>query len=333
MAVVVLTGCSALGIGAPAFDTTALNNTKVQLAMPDVDGNQPMLTVDGTVGGGPNVALLVDTGSPGLRIFANQVGTDQVTQSDTPVQVTYADGTTFTGVQASAPVTFGGLSTNGAINIQLVTSVSCAQGKPNCAGSGGIEKFAKEQSFSGILGIGGQADSIYSPISQLAAGSPASFSITANPSEGSGTITFNNPPQTPLAKYSMPAWTQDRLPNGYPAWATNQAQACWAYNGDQASCLPTAFDTGSPTVFTDRSVPGAPAADGTVPTGTTLGLSAAAGTAPLWTVKAGSTPGRNTIQIEPLAGGNSVNTGISVFRSQLITFDLQSGNVLISKQP
>ena len=332
VATAILGGCSALGLGTPAFDTTSLNNTKVKLAMPEVDGNHPMLTVDGSVASGPNVALLVDTGSPGLRIFADQVGADQVTRTDTPVSVTYADGTTFGGVQASAPVTFGGLSTKGPINIQLVTTVSCAEGKPNCAGASGIGNFAKEQGFSGILGIGGQADTIYSPISQLANGSPASFSIKANPADGSGTITFNNPPQTPLARYSMPEWTQNRLANGYPAWATNQAQACWAYNGSQASCLPTAFDTGSPTVFTDNSVPGAPSANGMAPNGTTLGLSPLAGSPPLWTVKAGSTPGLNTIQIGPITGGNNVNTGISVFRSQLVTFDLQYGNVLISKQ-
>lgn len=326
----VVVGCSAFSLITPEFDTTSVNASPVKLAMPEVDDDRPMLTIDVTVGGGPTVPLLVDTGSPGLRVFANRVGTTDVTRTDTPVDVTFADGTRFVGVEASAPVGFGGLSTKGPINVQLITSVTCSEAKPTCAGAGGIDKFASAQPFDGLFGIGLQASSIYSPISQLAAGSPAAFSITADAKKGTGEIAFNRIPITPLATFGIPAWTQPRMPNGYPAWASNQTEGCWAYGGQPTVCLPTAFDTGSPTLFTDGSAPGAPSLTGPVPTGTSIALSATAAGPPIWSIRAGSTAGRNTVAVDALEGGNNVNSGISIFRSHVVTFDLQDGRVLIS---
>ncbi len=321
-------GCAAFSLLTPDFDTTLTNKT-VALTMPRVDGNRPMLTVDVAVGGASAVPLLIDTGSPGLRIFADKVGGVNVTRTETPVDVKFADGTRFIGVEASAPVSFGGLSTKGAIKIQLITAVGCADGKPSCAGAIGIDKFAAEQPFAGLLGIGLQADAIYSPISQLDSGSPTAISISADPVTGSGVLRFNQLPAAPLATFDMPAWTQPRQPNGYPAWASNQAQACWAYGGQTTRCVPTAFDTGSPTLFTDSSVPGAPQVTGQVPSGTSIALSASAGGPTIWSVRSGETPGRNTVAVESLDGGNNVNSGLSIFRSNAVTFDLQNGKVLI----
>lgn len=329
--VIVLTGCSALHLGAPAFNTSTVNGTQIPMQMPRIDGGHPFITVSTTVAGGAAVPLLVDTGSPGVRVFANKVGSTGITRTDTPVSVTFADGTTFGGVEASAPVSFGGLTTSGPINIQLITAVSCADGHPECAGAGGIKKFADTQAFSGILGLGMQSADIYSPMSQLSGGSPTSFSITSTPAVGTATMTLNSPPTSPIATYSMQAWTEPQLPNGYPAWASNQAQACWAYGGQSSTCVPTAFDTGSPTLFTDGSVAGAPSVTGPVAAGTTLAMTATAGGVPIWSVTAGSTPGKNTVQVESLQGGNNVNTGISVFAGQVVTFDLENGNVLISR--
>ncbi|MFA7267643.1 MAG: hypothetical protein WC054_15135, partial [Candidatus Nanopelagicales bacterium] len=322
-------GCSAFSLITPEFDTSSLNETSVKLSMPKVNGDRPILTAAVTVGGGPEVPLLVDTGSPGVRVFASQVGSD-VTRTDIPVDVTFADGTRFIGIEASAPISFGGLTTKGPITVQLITEVGCAEGKPTCVGAVGLEKFAAEQPFDGLFGIGLQAASIYSPLSQLANGSPATFSVTADPGKASGAITFNQRPTAPAATFDMPAWAQPRMPNGYPAWASNQAQGCWSYGGQPAQCLPTAFDTGSPTLFTDTSVPGVPTALGPVPTDTTIALAATAGGAPVWSVRAGSTPGRNTVAVAPLDGGNNVNSGISLFRAKLVTFDAEHGKVLIT---
>jgi len=60
-------------------------------------------------------------------------------------------------------------------------------------------------------------------------------------------------------------------------------------------------------------------------------LSAEAGGPSIWSLTAGSTPGKNTVQVAPLEGGTSVNSGISIFRSRLVTFDLQNGNIFVSQ--
>ena len=144
-------------------------------------------------------------------------------------------------------------------------------------------------------------------------------------------MTLNSPPASPIATYSMQAWTEPQLPNGYPAWASNQAQACWAYGGQSSTCVPTAFDTGSPTLFTDGSVAGAPRRHRSGGGRNDAGDDCDGGRRSIWSVTAGSTPGKNTVQVESLQGGNNVNTGISVFAGQVVTFDLENGNVLISR--
>lgn len=323
-------GCSALSLLTPDFDTSSVNTSSVKLAMPKIDGNRFMLTVDVSVGGGPATPVLVDTGSPGIRVFADKLGTTEVIRSETPVDVTFADGTRFVGVEATAPVSFGSLTTKGPINIQLITEVGCAAGQPKCAGASGIDAFKVEQPFSGLFGIGTQAGSIYSPISQLQAGSPTSFSVSANPAKGSGAITFNQTPTAPKATFDIPAWPQPRQPNGYPAWDSNAIPACWAYNKAPTECLPTSFDTGSPALITDESVPGAPKTFGVVPRGTEVTLSATAGGPKIWSMRAGSTPGRNTVEVQDLTSPNNVNSGIPIFTSNVVTFDLQNGKLLLS---
>lgn len=312
------------------FTSHELDGVQVQLKMPTVNSEHPLLTVDVAVAGGPVVPLLVDTGSPGLRIFSDQVGADGLVTSATESTATYIDGTTLTGVEAQAPVSIGNVSTAGPITIQLINSVTCEDAQPDCVGSGGIERFASDQSFAGILGIGLMEAPVYSPLMQLAGGPPSTFSIRTTPESSSGTLTFNLTPTNPAAAYSMPAWPEPRLPNNVPAWSSNEAKACWAFAAAAPQCLTTSFDSGSPFILATTIVPGAPSV-GNVAAGVKLLLFPDQKTEPVWVVMAGSAPGVNQMSINtPTNGGSAVNTGLAVFSNLSVTFDISRGQILLS---
>lgn len=324
-------GCSVLDLLIPEFDTSSVNSTVIPLSMPKVNDDHPIATAAVSIAGGPEVPLLVDTGSPGIRVFAGSVGDVGLTRTNKTVDVSFADGTRFVGVEASAPVTVGGLATAGPIKIQLITEVSCVDGKPDCVGAQGTNTFVRDQPFDGLLGISLQANDIYSPISQLSGGSPASYSISIDRRKRNGTLRFNQQPTEVAATFSIPSWMQPRLANGYPAWFSNATNACWSYAPQTTACVPTAFDTGSPTLFTNQEVPGSPSELGPVPAGSTVLLSEQAGSAPVWQVTSGRVPARNLVEVATLDNSNDVNSGLSIFGDYVVTFDLQYGKVILGK--
>lgn len=335
-------GLSGCANGGP-FTSTALDGVVIKLNMPTIDSTRPLLTVDVSVAGGPVVPLLLDTGSAGLRIFANDVGNAGLVASNDQTTATFEDGTTFNGVSAVAPVAIGGIATDGPIALELVKSVSCSGGKPDCVGAAGLEELAKAQHFSGILGVGLAGGAVFSPLIQLTGGPPSTFTIKASPGGGSGTLTFNTTPTDPVATYTMARAPEGDLPNGVPAWASNQTTACWAFAKAQPACVATSFDTGAPFLFATSAVPGAPPV-GKVPDGTTISLYPSDGSAapggsatpgaegakPVWSSTAGDTPGKNQAFVQDTtAGGNAINSGIAIFRSLSLTFDISRGQVLL----
>jgi len=325
----ILTGCGGGGLlGGDPFASEGLDGVQIDLAVPTINGAQPYLTLDVSVGGAKKVPMLVDTASPGVRILKTQLGKGSVTRTSTPVTAEFVDGTTFDGVEASAMMSFGGVATAQPITFQLITKVSCQPQFPTCAGADGLRAYSKAQSFAGIFGIGLYSTPVYSPLSQLAGGAASSFSITSDPKAGSATLTLNTVPSNPVATYSMPRWAEP-LPNGVPAWASNEANACWSFSADPPKCLPTAFDTGSPFVIASEAVPGAPPV-GDVTNGSQLTLFTNGDLQPIWSVVAGKIPGKNKVTITPPEAGEAVNTGGGIFRSRSVTFDSRRGQVLIA---
>ncbi|MEI8080379.1 MAG: DUF3443 family protein [Actinomycetes bacterium] len=327
-----------LGLGActstTPFASTALDGISIKLAMPLINSTRPLLTADVSVAGGPAVPVLVDTGSPGLRIFQGAVGTSGIEMGSDAVNVTFADGTMFNGVQAEATVSIGGVATSSPIAIQVVQSASCSPANPSCIGANGLDSLAKVQHFSGILGIGLGSGAIFSPLMQLAGGPPSSFTIKASPSTGSGTLALNTTPTAPVATFQMARGQDLVLPNGVPAWASDLTTACWAFNKAAPACVPTSFDSGSPYLFASPSIPGAPP-NGQVPKGRTVSLypvgeGGGAGTQAAWTSSAGTTAGLNQMVIQEMpTSGTAINTGIAIFTTVGITFDASRGQVIL----
>ncbi|MEI6624195.1 MAG: DUF3443 family protein [Actinomycetes bacterium] len=338
LAIIVCSTLLGLGVGACSspnpFTSTALNGVEIKLDMPEINSVRPLLTATVSVAGGPKVPVLVDTGSPGLRIFTGGVGTAGIELGTDAVNVTFADGTVFNGVQASAPVTIGDIATSGPIAIQVVQSATCSTTNPSCMGANGLDALAKAQHFSGILGIGLGGGAIFSPLMQLAGGPPSSFAITASPASGSGTLALNVTPQNPVAVYQMVRAPEMTLPNGVPAWSSDLTTACWAFNKATPACVATSFDSGAPYLFASPTIPGAPPMGG-VPKGQNVSLYPVSaqgeiGSQQAWTSTAGDTPGKNQMIIQTMpSGGTSLNTGIAIFTTLGVTFDASRGQVIL----
>lgn len=318
------------GCGVPdPFASSGLGGKAITLDMPIVNGSHPFLIAHVRVAGGPSIPVLVDTGSPGLRVFANRVGKAGLTTEGERESTTYEDGTTFTGSRANAPVAIDNLPTAGPIAIQLVEQVSCSPQSPQCAGSDGLATFARQQGFAGILGIGLMKAPVYSPLVQLEGGPARSFGIQINPSQTSARLALNVSPTAPTGVYPLPPSQDGPLPNGLPAWDSNSAAACWSFGTAAPACAPTSFDTGSPRVLASTRIPGAPG-EGSAPGGTRLTMFTSSGANPVWSLSAGTTPGRDQIVVGKINAGNAVNTGLPLFTSRSVTFDIAGGQVLVS---
>lgn len=317
-------GCISCAAGDP-FTSTALNGKQIPLTTASGKDARPSLLAEVTVAGGPVFEALVDTGSPGLRVFAGKQGSAGLDISQSPITTSFEDGTTFNGVAATAPVTIAGLPSAGPINIQLVESVSCTAAAPACAGAGGMDKLAADQGFSAILGIGLMNAEVFSPLVQLEGGPPATFTLEQT-GTGTGMLTLNVTAVDPTAAFTM-APGADRLPNGVPSWNSNHTSACWSFQPAAPACLATAFDSGSPYIFTSPEVPGSPAVGAGGGSAGKLALYATASdTTPIWSPDASD-------RLEVLAatnGRNSVNTGLSIFADHAITFDIAAGRILLS---
>ncbi|MFZ1853717.1 MAG: hypothetical protein WAU06_02240 [Candidatus Nanopelagicales bacterium] len=202
-------------------------------------------------------------------------------------------------------------------------------GSPHCAGSDGLATFARQQGFAGILGIGLMKAPVYSPLVQLEGGPARSFGIRINPSQTSARLAFNVSPTAPTGAYPLPPSQDGPLPNGLPAWDSNSAAACWSFGTAAPACAPTSFDTGSPRVLASTRIPGAPG-EGSAPGGTRLTMFTSSGANPVWSLSAGTTPGRDQMVVGKINAGNAVNTGLPLFTSRSVTFDIAGGQVLVS---
>ena len=93
--------------------------------------------------------------------------------------------------------------------------------------------------------------------------------------------------------------------------------------------MATAFDTGSPFTYASSSLPGAPASDPAAGQ-YRLNLYTTEQPTPVWSVLSGNVPGKNQIKITGDESPKAVNTGSTIFRDRLVTFDVKNGRVLVS---
>jgi hypothetical protein len=214
-----------------------------QVELPNVNTNpRADIYVNVSVGGGPPVAVIFDTGSTGLRIYAPAVG-PSVKRTGIPIHYGYGSGSAYYGEKAYANVKIGPVATATAVPFELVTDLHCYANQPNCPGKIGVDAAARQWRIRGVMGVSlAGGGGIPSPLSALPAPLNGGFVISHRQ-------VFLGPPESVERTFKtlQLARLSPDLANGGPAWNTT-LQVSWRVGGSAANGgapIATLFDTGN----------------------------------------------------------------------------------------
>jgi hypothetical protein len=290
--------------------------------------------VNVNVGGGKSVPVLLDTGSPGLRLLPSAIGSG-ATVTRRVIGATFGGGETFVGRVATARVTIGSLTTPSPIGVQVIQQVRCPSTQPKCNPNTYLQAAFGAAGAVGLMGIDTSdrfGNGIYSPLLQLSSPYSNGFSLKLAPT-GSGTLTLGSPPvgpgtvTAPLTRSTAPTVS----PNGGPAYKRN-VNMCWSAGG-ASRCAITDFDIGTPsTIIPPKALPNVPTATQSgakfVAPGTSISVRTPGGS-PVWSYTASPNYGNGLTQISS-GGGAGFNTGIVPFYTHTIGWNVQTGQIVIS---
>ena len=277
---------------------------------------------------GVSQTLLFDTGSTGMSVIATSVPDSVASMTGQPFQEPFGDGVLLSGVIVLVPVVVDGNATSGPIAIRLVQSATCDSGNPKCAAAKGLDSFSSSIGADGIFGAGLWADGVvFSPLSQLAWGTPTSIAVTWN--GGSGSVTLNPTfDSASVASLQMPAGSPASLPNGVSAWSNLSVPVCWQIGVAQRTCTPTALDTGASALSFPINFPGGPTTNvKRLPSGERISASATETASPFLTLTTGKKLGTDLVTVLP--GESSVDSGLQFFHEFVVTFSIAEGTVLL----
>lgn len=318
LAIVALLGLAAI---APQLSAQGLDRAVVRNVNPDQRGD---IYVNVSVGGGPTIPVIFDTGSTGLRIYAPVAGPN-VQRTNVPVHYGYGSGSAYDGVKAYAIVRVGPVATATAVPFELVTDLHCYSNQPNCPGKIGVDAAAQRWRIKGVMGVAlSGGNGIPSPLSALPAPLNAGFVISNRdvylglPANVESTFKTLQ-----LAQYS------EGLSTGGPSWNTT-VNVSWSIGGTSANGgtpIATLFDSGN-SEATVRVPAGSVASslmngehlrNGVAVEATIPGVLD-------WRFGSGSRPGVNQVRVAlPTHGRAHVNPGWAFFNAYDIMYDLQRG--------
>jgi predicted aspartyl protease len=292
--------------------------------------------VQASVGGGPTVPMLLDTGSSGVVVASSALGPDAQAGTDT-TQIPYI-GVTMTGTVAQATVTMGSLTTPAPIAVIDVTGATCGTDGDHPESCEVASAFG--DGVQGIIGIGlsdgpSPASPDFSPLLQMAAPYDEGFTVEL-PASGSGAGSLIvGPVDAPSGAVSVPlvASTSPTYPNGATAWAKD-VQLCWTV-GSANGCGATDLDIGSTdAMLAPSAIPGLPTGSkGEVASGHELTVAQTEGGTPLWSFTTGSTPSQDlAASSTDLGTTTQFNTGIAFFFANVVGYDNADGTLWIWPQ-
>jgi hypothetical protein len=195
--------------------------------------------VNVSVGGGPSVPVMLDTGSIGLRILRKYVGPN-VEMTRRRVVYGYESGLRYVGRLAYAAVTFPDADSPIAtppIGVQVIEYVHCPRGRLRCG-------------FRGAMGVLGtrfynqEHDEIFNPLAQLPGNLGSGYIVEVN--ETPHLVVGLTPENTQGFHFvRIEPRPVERQGRGIErAWEVKSIDACFSVNGGPSSCNVTSFDTG-----------------------------------------------------------------------------------------
>jgi hypothetical protein len=330
----------------PSDSTDAPTDMPVDTAFPYEAFAVPLDVVTRNSGGGKGLAVnlvvgttkpkafLLDTGSAGVHVMADEVDPASIKRTGTAIKEIYVDGTELVGEEAMALVRFGDASrppTKVPIAIHVIDKIDCVSGKPSCPAASVGNEFFRVHGQVGIVGVGMSnaiaAPSVFNPIAQMPGNFSTGFIVTAKPFGGtSGTLTLGLTTVN-TAGFATTSLTEQssKLPNGASAWEDAKVNVCYELDGTSSGCGPSIFDTGATATFWQHTIPLSSMSVGALAPGHSWRATIAGVLDWSFTVGSPSKPGLD--MVIPSPGSFNTNLGIGVFFAFDVAFDLKKGTI------
>lgn len=276
--------------------------------------------VEITVGRSAPMAVMLDTGSVGLRLWG---GSPPGAQMSSDTITTSLDGISLPGAIGKASMALGGVTTTLKVPFQLINTDSSY-----------IELW-KRRGIVGILGIGVGTGALTNPLVAMPGSLGLRWSVHfARPADvgarHKGALVLGaQPPADSTMSFQLPYVGLNV--NGARLWNDHEANGCWKFGQRPRQCVPTWFDSG----FTVMRVKGArfsgvpQTATDLVRTGTAVSLSAGSSSFVGHRFRAGDTGSRNLVRVLP-HGRSTINTGNSFYFDFTVTYDVVTGGLYLS---
>lgn len=276
--------------------------------------------VEISVGRSAPMAVMLDTGSVGLRLWGGRPAGVRLSTASVD---TFLDGARVPGLLGKAPMTLGGVTTTLDVPFQLIDTDSSY-----------IASW-KRQGIVGILGIGVGTGDLTNPLVALPGtlGLRWSVHFARNAADTGGRlgalVLGAEPPTDATMRFQLPYIGLNI--NGARLWDDHAADGCWKFGATARQCVPTWFDSG----FTVMRVKGAQfsgvpqTATNLVRSGTPVSLSAGSSAFIGHRFVAGDTGSRNLVRVLP-RGKATINTGNSFYFDFTVTYDVATGDLALS---
>jgi len=242
---------TALLVATPALAKSVPQSVTIPLTTREGESFPNVVTV--SVGGGRASPVTFDTGSAGLYLLGDAIGS-YIDTGATFIQ-TYEDHNQFTGKVVLATVSFpdaSGVATTGMIGVGFITDAGCKPGF-SCPGMG--------TGRVGVLGAryyNSAADNVFNPLAFLPGNLNSGFIVAAGGPTPSLIVGLTPEMTAPFLSNSATVFIPESTAGqgGAPyAWETKSISICFSVNGAAKSCAATSLDTGE---HDAQFVPGAP---------------------------------------------------------------------------
>jgi hypothetical protein len=276
--------------------------------------------VEITVGRSAPMAVMLDTGSVGLRLWGGRPAGIRLSSKSID---TFLDGARVPGLIGKAPMGFRGVTTTLDVPFQLIDTDSSY-----------IQSW-KRQGIVGILGIGVGSGDLTNPLVALPGSLGLRWSVhfarnAADTGGRNGALILGAEPPTDATMHFPLPYVGLNV-NGARLWDDHAADGCWTFGAGPLQCVPTWFDSGF-TVMRVKGrqfsrVPQTPT--NLVRSGTPVRLSAGSSAFVGHRFAAGDTGSRNLVRVIP-RGDATINTGNSFYFDFTVTYDVVSGDLHLS---
>ncbi|HEX3567245.1 MAG TPA: hypothetical protein VHU17_17900 [Acidimicrobiales bacterium] len=205
--------------------------------------------------GGPELRLVLDTGSTGVIVYQNRLSSMrgfEPTGYDFP-GFSFADGTSLYGSAYYVRLRFGRDGpTSSEMPVEIASSLVCATG--TTCGTAQTEEGVGAYGVDGILGIGTETDSggLPNPLRMLSPPYDRYWQVSIAPAGVGGSLSLGTNPDSPSWEIPMRALGVDHWGEEWRA----VLQGCWTFKSADKWCVPTVLDTGTSALVLTGHPPG-----------------------------------------------------------------------------